>query len=67
MLTLIAIYKNRSFQLIGLDGKSYGNCIVFPGLTYSCEGSNGGHTDFGFRKFRCLTSVTADQIHAARA
>jgi hypothetical protein len=49
--------------MIGLDGKVYGHCILFPAVNRYC---------FAFflvmdveRKFRCLTSFTASQINAA--
>ncbi|KAL2024989.1 hypothetical protein VTK56DRAFT_3688 [Thermocarpiscus australiensis] len=54
------IYKDRNYDMIGLDGNVYGNCILFPGHTYDCDSERGD------RKFRCLTQFTADQIHAAQ-
>jgi len=68
LLTQTAIYKNRNpkYQLIGLDGNVYGDCIVFPGYTYQCKVTT-GRTDYGFRKFRCLTRYTVDEIHGASA
>ncbi|RYP31770.1 hypothetical protein DL767_005590 [Monosporascus sp. MG133] len=58
------IYKNRgNYDMIGLDGRVYGHCILFPANTYFC--SIGIMTRSGHRKFRCLTEFTAAQINAA--
>ncbi|KAJ3544732.1 hypothetical protein NM208_g2903 [Fusarium decemcellulare] len=55
------IYQDRNYEMIGLDGKVYGQCILFPGNSYECrDGPFGGF--FGTRKFRCLTEFTAAQI-----
>ncbi|KAK0666416.1 hypothetical protein QBC41DRAFT_230614 [Cercophora samala] len=57
------IYKDRNYDLIGLDGNVYGNCFPFPGFEYDCSDFlTGGFT--GTRKFRCLTEFTAAQIKA---
>ncbi|GJC91479.1 hypothetical protein CH63R_01455 [Colletotrichum higginsianum IMI 349063] len=53
------IYKDRGYKMYGLDGKVYGECILFPGHNYRCDAF--GITE-GYRKFRCLTQFTARQI-----
>ncbi|KAI1840405.1 hypothetical protein JX265_007206 [Neoarthrinium moseri] len=58
------IYKDRNYDMIGLDGKVYGNCILFPGDDYECiDPVIGAYS--GGRKFRCLTEFTAAQINDA--
>jgi hypothetical protein len=52
-----AIYKNRNYEMIGLDGKVYGRCIPFPGHNFEYWPMQ------GWRKFRCLTSFTAKDIN----
>jgi hypothetical protein len=54
-----AIYKDRNFDMIGLDGNTYGNCILFPGDDYQCSGVP---IQNGARKFRCLTQYTVGDI-----
>lgn len=49
--------------MYGLDGKVYGECFPFPGVTYNC--GPGGLME-GRRKFRCITRFTAAQIYAGR-
>ncbi len=49
-----------------VDGNTYGNCIVFPNGDYNCN-SDGSIYRFGYRKFRCLTSFTADQLNSRLA
>ncbi|RYP11347.1 hypothetical protein DL765_007810 [Monosporascus sp. GIB2] len=57
------IYQDRNYDMIGLDGNVYGNCILFPGNSYDCVNPLiGGFS--GTRKFRCLTEFTAAQIKA---
>jgi hypothetical protein len=56
------IYKDRNFDMIGLDGNVYGNCIVFPGDDFSC--SEGTWSNGGKRMFRCLTPLTVQDIIA---
>ncbi|GKT64267.1 hypothetical protein ColTof4_06667 [Colletotrichum tofieldiae] len=56
------IYKDRGYRMYGLDGKVYGECIIFPGNDYRCDAL--GITT-GRRKIRCLTNFTARQINAA--
>lgn len=47
-----------------VDGNTYGNCIVFPDGDYNCNSIFGGKEQHhGYRKFRCLTRFTADQIN----
>ena len=48
--------------MIGLDGRTYGHCILFPANNWKC--SRGGLELDGYRKFRCLTQFTAGQINA---
>ncbi|KAK4646082.1 hypothetical protein QC761_207195 [Podospora bellae-mahoneyi] len=63
-MTMVAIYKDRNYDMYGLDGNVYGNCFPFPGFEYECgDPFLGGFT--GTRKFRCLTEFTAAQIKAA--
>jgi len=58
------IYKDRNYDMYGLDGNVYGNCFPFPGFSYDCDNfATGGFT--GTRKFRCITEFTAAQIKAA--
>lgn len=50
-----------------VDGNTYGNCIVFPNGDYDCNSIFGGKEQHhGYRKFRCLTQFTADQINNGR-
>ncbi|KAM7219899.1 hypothetical protein V8F06_004754 [Rhypophila decipiens] len=51
------IYKDRGYNMIGLDGKTYGRCIPFPNHDYNCPFSGGSSKIEGRRKFRCLTNV----------
>lgn len=55
-----AIYKDRNYDMVGLDGRSYGRCIPFPGDDIECS----EFTRFvgGQRKFRCLTQFTVRDI-----
>ncbi|KAK5651455.1 hypothetical protein OQA88_12462 [Cercophora sp. LCS_1] len=57
------IYKDRGhpYKMYGLDGKTYGECIMFPGDDYTC-GVFDGSVRSGVRMFRCLTQWTADDI-----
>ncbi|KAG6358206.1 hypothetical protein INS49_014090 [Diaporthe citri] len=58
------LYKDRGRTMVGLDGNTYGNCIVFPDGDYDCNSIfNGKEQHHGYRKFRCLTQFTADQIN----
>ncbi|KAH6638669.1 hypothetical protein BKA67DRAFT_615057 [Truncatella angustata] len=57
------LYKDRGYTMVGLDGNTYGNCILFPKHTYDCEES--GTYRYAERKFRCLTQFTADQLNNA--
>lgn len=43
-----------------MDGKSYGNCVVFPNGDYNCNVITLAIQ--GRRKFRCLTVYTADDL-----
>ena len=45
-----------------VDGNTYGNCIVFPNGDYSCN-SDANYFMEGYRKFRCLTRFTADDLN----
>ncbi|KAF2445046.1 hypothetical protein P171DRAFT_485118 [Karstenula rhodostoma CBS 690.94] len=54
------IYKDRNFDMVGLDGNVYGNCIVFPGDDFQC--SEGTYSNGGKRMFRCLTDITVQNI-----
>ncbi|KAJ4350235.1 uncharacterized protein N0V89_008856 [Didymosphaeria variabile] len=56
------IYKDRNFDMIGLDGNVYGTCIVFPGDDFQC--SEGTWSNGGKRMFRCLTPLTTQDIIA---
>ncbi|KAM0244020.1 hypothetical protein ACHAP5_006684 [Fusarium lateritium] len=56
------IYKDRNYDMYGLDGQTYGNCFPFPGNEYSCHKGNVLYD--GVRKFRCITDLTVDQIEA---
>ncbi|KAI1847967.1 hypothetical protein JX265_001972 [Neoarthrinium moseri] len=56
------IYKDRNYDMIGLDGNTYGNCILFPGDDFFC--STAVETFSGRRRFRCLTQFTAPEIDA---
>jgi hypothetical protein len=62
---VIALYRDRGhpYKMYGLDGKVYGECIMFPGHSYVCPSLG---TLSGRRKFRCLTQFTAAQIIAGR-
>ncbi|KAH7353284.1 hypothetical protein B0T11DRAFT_300447 [Plectosphaerella cucumerina] len=59
------LYRDRGhpYKMYGLDGKVYGECIMFPGHSYVCPSLG---TLSGRRKFRCLTQFTAAQIIAGR-
>ncbi|KAI9155107.1 hypothetical protein HJFPF1_07675 [Paramyrothecium foliicola] len=50
------IYKDRNYEMYGLDGKVYGRCIPFPDYNFHCN------YDRGNRKFRCLTQFTAKDL-----
>ncbi|PQE28855.1 hypothetical protein CJF30_00003885 [Rutstroemia sp. NJR-2017a BBW] len=56
------LYKDRGYTMVGLDGNTYGNCIVFPNGDYDCDTNNGAQTLRGYRKFRCLTQYTVSSI-----
>ncbi|KAK4654402.1 hypothetical protein QC762_0065230 [Podospora pseudocomata] len=60
------IYKDRGhpYKMYGLDGRTYGECILFPGVSFH-HMTNFAETRSGVRKFRCLTQFTARQIRAA--
>jgi hypothetical protein len=68
LMGMTAIYKDRDpkYQLFGLDGNVYGDCMLFPGNTFSCEYASGFGQWNGHRKFRCLTRYTATEINEAR-
>ncbi|KAK4171588.1 hypothetical protein QBC36DRAFT_199019 [Triangularia setosa] len=59
------IYKDRGhpYKMYGLDGRTYGECILFPGVNF--HHLRFAETRSGVRKFRCLTQFTAAQIRAA--
>ncbi|OAG13147.1 uncharacterized protein CC84DRAFT_1079851, partial [Paraphaeosphaeria sporulosa] len=57
------IYKNRNWDMIGLDGNVYGNCIPFPNHDIQC--SRGLWSVGGKRMFRCLTRFTVYDFIAA--
>ncbi|KAK4096695.1 hypothetical protein N658DRAFT_489752 [Parathielavia hyrcaniae] len=58
------IYNDRgNYDMIGLDGRVYGNCDPFPGDDYLCTYLI--QTISGVRKFRCYTQFTAGQINSA--
>jgi hypothetical protein len=47
---------NFDVQPPAVDGKVYGNCIVFPHGDFDCLLEAGSSSSFvGWRKFRCLT------------
>jgi hypothetical protein len=56
MYTPVAIYKNRGhpYKMYGTDGKTYGECVMFPGDTFEC-GNGFGSVKSAVRMFRCLT------------
>ena len=62
-----AIYRDRNYDMYGLDGKVYGHCFPFPGKEYGDDGGGCGLT-FGRREgnraMRCLTSFTVDDFNA---
>ncbi|KAM7187848.1 hypothetical protein V8F20_010807 [Naviculisporaceae sp. PSN 640] len=55
------IYKDRGYSMVGLDGKTYGNCIVFPNADYDCDFTESTGKLEGRRKFRCLTALVGPQ------
>ncbi|KAJ4352466.1 uncharacterized protein N0V89_007814 [Didymosphaeria variabile] len=59
------IYKDRNYDMIGLDGNTYGNCVPFPGDDYQCNYPLplGDRVLSGARFFRCTTDLTAQQIN----
>ncbi|VBB73788.1 Putative protein of unknown function [Podospora comata] len=61
-----AIYKDRGhpYKMYGLDGRIYGECILFPGVNF--HHLRFVETRSGVRKFRCLTQFTAAQIRDGR-
>ncbi|CAP73423.1 uncharacterized protein PODANS_2_7998 [Podospora anserina S mat+] len=60
------IYKDRGhpYKIYGLDGRTYGEYILFPGVNF--HHLRFAETRSGVRKFRCLTQFTAAQIRAGR-
>ena len=44
--------------MYGLDGNSYGNCVLYPNNDFEC--GDVLHWS-GYRKLRCLTAVTVLQ------
>jgi hypothetical protein len=46
-----------------VDGNIYGNCIAFPNGDYNCDTNSGELNLHGYRKFRCLTKFTADDLN----
>ncbi len=59
---MIAIYQNRGgYEMIGLDGRVYGNCDPFPGHDFACHGEFTSIS--ATRKFRCYSSWTAGDIN----
>jgi hypothetical protein len=62
--TRIAIYWDRgNYDMIGLDGRVYGNCDPFGGDDFLC--THLVQTIGGYRKFRCHTQFTAGQFNSA--
>jgi hypothetical protein len=58
----LAIYENRgSYDMIGLDGRVYGNCDPFPDDDFFC--STFVRTITAKRMFRCYSSWTAGDIN----
>ncbi|KAJ4362169.1 hypothetical protein N0V95_001517 [Ascochyta clinopodiicola] len=57
------ISRDDGYRMIGQDGNSYGECIVFPGDDFYC--ATAVNTDQGTRKLRCLTEFTASQLNEA--
>ncbi|KAH7040902.1 uncharacterized protein B0I36DRAFT_311727 [Microdochium trichocladiopsis] len=55
------LYKDRNWSMIGQDGNSYGDCMVFPHGDVDCW--YGPYHIRSRRKFRCLTRFTADNIN----
>ncbi|GAB1313576.1 Small secreted protein [Madurella fahalii] len=58
------LYKDRGRSMVGLDGNTYGNCIVFPNGDYNCPVAGQIFRIEGRRKFRCLTRFTAAQLNS---
>jgi len=59
---MAAIYQNRGgYEMIGLDGRVYGNCDPFPGDDFRCPGEFSSIS--ATRKFRCYSSWTAGDIN----
>ncbi|EON96202.1 hypothetical protein UCRPA7_8305 [Phaeoacremonium minimum UCRPA7] len=56
------LYKDRGWTMVGLDGNTYGDCIVFPNGDYNCHDSIYYFLE-GYRKFRCLTKFTAGDLN----
>jgi hypothetical protein len=57
---MLAIYKIGHYEMRGLDGNEYGNCIVFPSVGY--EFVQDGALYRGIRLFRCLTKHSVRDI-----
>ncbi|RBR24861.1 uncharacterized protein FIESC28_02351 [Fusarium coffeatum] len=53
--------QNGGYLMYGLDGNTYGECILFPGDNWTCD-----QEPFlilnGARKFRCLTQCSVSDI-----
>ncbi|KAK0653306.1 hypothetical protein QBC41DRAFT_369366 [Cercophora samala] len=56
------IYKDRGspYKMYGLDGKTYGECIPFPGHSFDCLDWVIARS--ASRMFRCYTEVSAAEI-----
>lgn len=65
MCSHTAIYKNRGhpYKMYGLDGKTYGECVIFPGDTFECGNAFGGMKS-GVRMFRCYTQWSVAAIES---
>ncbi|KAJ4296261.1 hypothetical protein N0V90_006306 [Kalmusia sp. IMI 367209] len=51
---------NEKYQMFPLKGRSEGYCFPYPNDEYVCN------VDHGYRKVRCITHYTADEINASR-
>lgn len=60
---MVALYKNRNDEMIGLDGNSYGRCEIALGYHYSCRVK--GRQNNGDSRFRCYSQFSAEDIYNA--
>lgn len=53
--------------MYGTNGKKYGDCFVYSGQSFgTCSWHDGHRRLWGQRKFRCLTTVTAEELKKER-